>query len=479
MNINANQGKQVKAWMPTYLARKNSSVLASETQKITKVCIFPVSHKDIISRLKNSAFGKYYIQYLKRYSVIHHFVIWSWRNIYLGSIRSLENHLLCKFSSRERPVKNLSAFISDKNIPINVLSEEKLVLTPPPIVFPEADQKYLVSPHNSYFFPKIYVAQVKNAQVYGGTNLVLADNLFLCHDLYNFQQDYTSEELHDRMFNNFQKGYIRWLLHDITPIKLPFAACFVDACAPNYAHWLTEVLPRIAIFCEQPDLMDVPLIVNDGLHSNLMESLRLIAGNEREIITLPVGRTLEVDNLFVTSVTGYVPFERRNHKLKNHSHGKFSPVALDLLRNKLFQNSDKLTDQIWPEKIYLRRNSGVRNVINSGELEHILFSYGYVVVEPEKLNFLQQIQLFSHAKSIVGSSGAALANLIFASPTTNVVILISKQPETSYWYWQNMACALGMGVTYILGKPINQGIHSDFLIEPQLITEAIKKHHGE
>ena len=102
--------------------------------------------------------------------------------------------------------------------------------------------------------------------------------------------------------------------------------------------------------------------------------------------------------------------------------------------------------------IFLRRNSEYRKVVNADEVEKLFLSQGYVVIEPEKLTFLQQVELFNNAKSIVSSSGAALANMIFSPPGTKVSILISKHPDTIYWYWQDIACAYWKSCSYALGK---------------------------
>jgi hypothetical protein len=68
--------------------------------------------------------------------------------------------------------------------------------------------------------------------------------------------------------------------------------------------------------------------VNDGLHRNLVESLRMITRGTRRIIMLPIGCAIVASELFLTSVAGYVPFERRNTRLSGHSHGVFQPGGL-------------------------------------------------------------------------------------------------------------------------------------------------------
>ena len=349
--------------------------------------------------------------------------------------------------------------------------------TPAPKVFPVEDQAYLVSPHDHYVFPPVYVAELGEALIYGGTNLVFAQDAVICHDLYDFERDYTSEELHRRTLIDPKSKRIHWLLHDHAPEPIPVAAAFVDACGLNYAHWMTEVLPRIALFCAEERYKDIPVVVNDGLHQNIMESLFLITGTTHEIITLPIGRAIAVNELYLTSVAGYVPFDRRTNKLSGHSQGVFSPSAFEMLRNHLNPLGQKATGEAWPEKIYLRRNSGARKVTNAAELEKLLVVHGYVIVEPEKLTFLQQIQLFYNAKEVVSSTGAALANAIVCKPGTQVTVLMSKHENMIYRYWINLLNPFGIKVNYVLGNIIDQGslgIHGDFAVNVADVVELLE-----
>jgi capsular polysaccharide biosynthesis protein len=319
----------------------------------------------------------------------------------------------------------------------------------------------------------VFVSIISNAKVFGRTNLILADGEVVCHDLYDFGLDYTSEELHGRTVIDSTYKRIRWLHHDVAPKHISVAAAFVDACATNYAHWLTEILPRILVFCLDERFKDIPIIVDDRLHKNILASLILAAGPEREIITLNVGKALSIDRLFVTSVAGYVPFERRANRLFSYSHGVFSPLAFELLRKKVNVANGTSQELSCPEKIFIRRNSGARKVTNAAELEKLVVVHGFVIVEPEKFTFLQQVQLFSNAKVIMGSTGAAMANILFASPHAKIIILISKYPNTSYWYWQNIACASGKTVSYILGEACDgSGIHADFIVNLESVLNG-------
>jgi len=439
------------------------------SENIRKVEAHQTNAQDIASKLRATWLGRLYKKHLKQYGVIRYIVQWIWRNGYPVYVNHIATRLHHGKAKRWLPLAKLGEYSKKNGIPTYKLADATLVETPEPKVFPTCDRGYLVTPHEKYQFPEIFVATINNAITYGGTNLILAGGEVVCHDLYDFDLDYTSEELHGRTLVDPKFKRIRWLLHDEAPEPISVAATFVDACAPNYAHWLTEVLPRIALFCAEAKFYGVPIVVNDGLHKNIMESLFLVAGTEREIITLPVGRALAVNRLYLTSVTGYVPFEPRSPKFAVRSHGRFSAWAFNALRDRFVPTRQEVQAG-WPEKIYVRRNSGARRVINGVEVEKLLVSFGYVIVEPEKLSFSDQVQLFRNAKVVVASTGAALANIIFSPADAKIYILIFKYPHANYWYWQNIACASGNKVIYLFGE-VNaldpSGIHADFRIELQ------------
>jgi capsular polysaccharide biosynthesis protein len=430
--------------------------------------IAPVEPAKLSANIRNTWWGQLYLNHLKKYRIVRVFAPWVWRKIYhlyqLGWIlrKALKFPLLplLVYATREGKM---------------VVSRAETVTTPIPGVFPKSDRKHLITPHSEYEFPEIYITEVSNALVTGGTNLIMIDHAVICHDLYDFPHDYTSEELNGRTYIWPNRQHIAWLMSTASSVDLECAACFTDACAHNYAHWMTEVLPRINLFCNIEQSLKVPLIVNDGLHSNLIESLRVVAGDKREIIALPTGVGVRVKHLSITSVAGYVPFQRRSNRSRNHSHGRFSPFALELLRQRL-REGQGVASSPSIRQVFIKRNSGIRNIINSREIEDFLISLGFSLVEPELLTHAQQVTLFSNADVIVGATGAAMANIIFCKPTANIIIMIPIYPHTSYWYWQNIARAVGNQINYVLGvitSTAASGIHSDFHINSSDLLDAI------
>jgi capsular polysaccharide biosynthesis protein len=456
-------------WMPPEL-EKDERPLFPKSLKNTKIGIVQETTPTGTLRL-------IYRKFFKRFVIMRRLFQWVWRHgypIYANNAAKLSLRQRTKW----RSLISLGEYSKKTGLTIHKLTNTEVVKTPPPIVFPASYQNYLESPHDQYEFPEVSVVVLENGMINGGSNLVLVDGYAICHDLFDPVQDCTSEELHGRAIIDPGSMRIRCLSHDNEPVKLQKAATFVDACASNYAHWLTEVLPRVVLFCLDERYKTVPIVVNAGLHQNILDSLLDVAGFEREIIQLSVERTLCVRELYITSVAGYVPFDRRKKNIQCYSHGKFSPDALGMLSRCMsnLHNISKGYDS--PEKVFIRRNSGSRKVINESQIEKLLVAEGYLIVEPEKLTFSQQVQVFSNAKSVIGSSGAALANMIFLPSNAHIVILIGQYSDTSYWYWQNIACASGNLVNYVFGSTKDSkadGIHSDFSINPSDLAQAINK----
>ncbi|WP_298595574.1 glycosyltransferase family 61 protein [Zoogloea sp.] len=464
----------VDAWQPD----SAESLVAEADESLIEHVEAPSAHGvGLLGELRRSWLGRLYVERLKRYRAVRSGVIWLWQNGYPFYVNRVAPVVFRREAERWRPLVSVADYaLRPEAGQRHVLAEPTHLETPVPVAFPEKSRAVLVSPHESYVFPEIFVTTVRNASIYGGTNLVCVGGEVIHHNLYDFVRDYTSEELHGRTAIDPKRRRVRWLLRDSEPVRVESAAVFVDACAPNYAHWLTEVLPRVVLFCREERYADIPLVVNDGLHRNLVESLRMITRGTRRIIMLPIGRAIVASELFLTSVAGYVPFERRNTRLSGHSHGVFSPAAFAEMRRCLVEAANAMPSPDWPRKIYLRRNSGVRKVINSAEIERALVARGYAVIEPEKLSFTQQVQLFSRAEAVVASTGAAVANIIFCPPGTRISIFISRFADTSYWYWQNIAAASGNVVRYVLGeveRGSTHGIHADFHVNVEDVLKSL------
>lgn len=425
------------------------------------------SKASLFQRLKGSSLGQFYSRHIKKYSLLRALVSICWRYTY-PIIQRLIQHRKSSWKS----IESIESYASRKALEGYTLLQYCEYAVTVKNVLPK-DFEALESDTTFHRdFPAISLYPLDGATVFGGSNLVNINDVVIHHNLANFSTDYTSEELHGRLVIKPEKKLLEWFETDESPEVLAEAAVFLDATSHNYAHWFTEVLSKIVMFCSDSRFENIPLVVDSGLHPNLMESLFLVAG-ERKVYLLPKGRGLKIEKLFYTSACGYVPFQPRKKTFRTH--GEFSPLALDKIR-RLFSKAIAPIHDVSPKKIYLRRNSGLRNIFNADEVEQLLLEHGYTIVEPEKLTFKEQYLLFQNADSIIAATGAALANCIFCKPGTEVTVLISDHKEMIYYYWSNMLSPLGLNINYLICDRVGNdslSIHADFNVDKSLLTKHL------
>lgn len=432
-----------------------------------KKSISPATSSDASIRIRDSWAGQFYTRHIKKYQIVRLVAPWFWRKLYFLYQMSWIYGKALKLPLV--PLSSISSAVA--TVPLTI---RETVANPMPEVYPATSRQYFQPHRNEYIAPPCSLVTLPDGLVTGATNLVLVKEAAVCHDLYDFAHDYTSEELNGRTYIWPQRSRIAWLMDTTPGAVLDQAACFTDACSRNYAHWITEVLSRIYLFCSRPDGQRIPLIVDAGLHPNQIESINYVAGRDREIIYLPANSTILAKRLFVTSVSGYVPFARRNRRPCGHSHGSFCPAVLRSMRDHLItQINPRAVNH--PRRILIKRNSEIRNIVNFHEIEQHLVTMGFSIIEPERLTMAEQITTFSLAEVVVAATGAALANLIFCQPTARIVVLMASHDHMPYWYWQNIACAVGNRVVYVMGKATERfaHLHSNFVVSAADVCDAV------
>ncbi len=447
--------------LPPY---KNS--IASKEFQASWIEVFLI--KIIENPRQISLFSLYY-KTLNRYSFfrfVARFFYFLMRDITLKILRRLRQ------GNKKFHLITLENFVKNKVIKKTKLIKASIVKTIAPHFISSVKMAFKKSDYPNERFPEIYVATIAEATVIGGSNLSIANNEIISHDLLTVSTDLTPEERHLRIN---RKGNICRLTYKIMTkkhSKLAEAASFVDGLSSNYAHWMTEVLPRIVSFCSRSQYSHVPILVDDKLHKNMMATLEKVVG-QREVYFLPMNHTVKIDKLYVTSVAGYISYEQRYKYIQASSEGKFNAHAMRLLVSLLKPLNDKKRT---PQRIYLRRPSRYRNLTNQNEIEALLTRHRFTIVDPAKLSFLEQVNYFSKAKVIIGPTGASFANLIFCNKKVNLAILANNDRNMIYRYWVNIASIMGIQVNYIIGKSKQffGGIHRDFSVDLNLIDTYVK-----
>jgi capsular polysaccharide biosynthesis protein len=207
------------------------------------------------------------------------------------------------------------------------------------------------------------------------------------------------------------------------------------ANSDNYYHWLLDSVPRWKMLQPVNDRANYDYVLLPG-HSSPFQDEVLDRLNVPEAKRLHCSKNFihQFDRLFVPSM----PFPLE----------EVSAWACAYVRS-LFP--EKATG---PEKIYLRRGAGRRQLTNETELESALKNLGFVSIQPDQLSVAEQASQLSSARCVVAPHGAALTNLLFAPP--GALLLELFHPQHKNRCYVNLAAACGHRYASLDGLPTNQ-----------------------
>lgn len=177
-----------------------------------------------------------------------------------------------------------------------------------------------------------------------------------------------------------------------------------NAWCHNFYHWLLEVAPRLMLARDAGVDADWCLV---DCQSRFQRRALELAGVPRSTLIQPhVALNLQADCLVRPSDPG-------------------ASAWRDLART-IRQNLPRSAERS-PQRIYIsRRHAAHRRIADEAALESWLQREGFRTCHFEHLDFAEQVRLISQAEFIVAVHGAALANLIFAAPGTQVVEIFPR-----------------------------------------------------
>lgn len=174
----------------------------------------------------------------------------------------------------------------------------------------------------------------------------------------------------------------------------------------GYAHWLLEVLPKVLGLSLVPR-ETTTIVVPGPLSAFQSESLALLGVDTDSCLALRTN-PMRFDSVFFPSFFG--------------SPGNIHPAASRELSQALLR---AVGVEPAPRKRFFitRRDMAWRRIVNEAAVFDLLSQYGFEEVDPGRLSFAQQVELFSQAEAIVGGHGSGLANVLFAPEGCHVLEL--------------------------------------------------------
>jgi glycosyl transferase family 61 len=274
--------------------------------------------------------------------------------------------------------------------------------------------------------PRVAVAELPHGRVLGSHRVVID------------RRDRMIEE-----FGGLYWGTKRWSEHQVfwhpfpePPLEVGGVLGVVAGRGDlNYYHFLLDILPRFAILDAQgvprPERWYVPL--GQGFQREILKLAGFLA--REEIVDADVHPHVRAEQLLVPGVPD--------------GSKRIPPWSVGFIRERLRPPDAEVVPG---RRIYVTRGHERHNriVINEAEVVQLLAARGFEVVDPGGHPVSEQIRMFAEAECIVSPHGAALTNLLFASPGASVVeVLAPNYVDVSYWKLAD--CVPGLTYRYLLG----------------------------
>lgn len=408
-------------------------------------------------------------------------------------------------------LKNISKFCSNNSMEI-LFQSEKFYPTQLKTINNINDEtsrfyKHQQVPANMHQTPEVYYAKITNVTAIGGSNFLLKNNVCLVHDQFKSNTDTTSEELHDFHRINRKEKKIA-IKYPSAFFSLDKAAVFTDACSSNYAHWMTEVLPRIILFLDYNKNTDIDLVLDSNLHINMYKSLFSCLNKNQNIYLIDKNIHLNIKELHYISATSYVPFDFVKPFFsiedKTGLEGRYNIKALIYTRDMLLKNNNNLRiekmkevaentrhtlkkdniegvinilDALPCSRLYIERILTNKIVVNKYELDLLMSKYNFSKFDTAKATFSDQVTAFSNVDIVISNSSATLVNMMFMKPGSKLYILMANSEHVSYYYWQNQGDIFNIDIKFVLGSTYGKrdSGHPNFILSILDLEKELKK----
>jgi capsular polysaccharide biosynthesis protein len=201
----------------------------------------------------------------------------------------------------------------------------------------------------------------------------------------------------------------------------------------NYYHFLMDVLTKVGVLEQAPAVAPPDRWYVPAQTRFQLELLELFGIGPEQRVDAATNPHVRADCLVVPGPPAMTE--------------KNPPWAVAFLRSRLLPHVDVSGPR---RRIYVTRGPSANNrsITNEADVLALLTERGFEPVDPGGLSVVEQIQAFATAERIVAPHGAALANLIFASPGATVVELFPRGcllPD----YWRLASSVPGLGYRYV------------------------------
>ncbi|MBD2484134.1 tetratricopeptide repeat protein [Planktothrix sp. FACHB-1365] len=299
---------------------------------------------------------------------------------------------------------------TEKNLTkIPVYLPSNIKLTPPKLIEGSLNPHFQLT---SIHFPETFVYSIPQSQVWADT---------LTSAVLNSE---------NQLITDLSTGSAALLVnspHFISSRNIGGTVAFLSVkWGTNYYHWMFDIIARFDLLLQHFLIEEVDYFVVNRYQLNYeYETLQLLKIPSEKIIESCKNPALKADKILIPSYS--------------HATSRTPQWACNFLKN-LCLNSQENLELLPLERVYLSRSqASYRQVDNEAEVILFLQQFGFTALNLETLSVRQQAYYMANTKVIISPHGAALTNLVFCTPGTQVIeFLMPNWTLSCYWELSNI-----------------------------------------
>lgn len=198
----------------------------------------------------------------------------------------------------------------------------------------------------------------------------------------------------------------------------------------NYYHWLIEMVPKFECLEKMTnEFVGYPILVDASVESipSFKEILAPLV-ESREVVYLDSDISYLVHDLIYIDAVNNLPFNfKPDYKLQVEDFF-LRKSSISYLRRIHLEDSVEgaASSKLFPKKVFLLRGNSRRGY-NQREVMEFLAGYGFEGVLMEGISFSEQVKLINNAEWIVGPTGAAWSNIVFAQESVKCLCWMADE----------------------------------------------------
>ena len=174
------------------------------------------------------------------------------------------------------------------------------------------------------------------------------------------------------------------------------------------------------------------IVVNRFVHPYQSEALHALGISDSQLIEATETTNIEAESLLVPT------FEYSDFRMR---------WTYRFLRSRLGSIPDRVR---YGSRIHISRSSAsIRRIRNGGALEELLSRWEFQTVVLDRHSLSEQIEIVSHADTVIGAHGAGLSLTLFCNPGTTVIEIAAEYWQGAHYF--DIAAAVGHHYVFVYG----------------------------